>query len=135
MITKKWKQLSIVPKKNERHLKASSSCLIKKELLAFARSAAPLGALKQFDPPYVWVPPEQEAPPARLAECIAEIRAFVHGDIPGLARLQQVYPSILAHFRIRSDLDYYHVMYTSGAPFDVWKDWPPPSSSTTMASR
>jgi len=82
---------------------------------------------------HVWIPKEEEENENQTTNsmdnqnCVDEIKAFVKGGLPGLARLSEVYPSICIHFKILSDLEYYQVMYQSGTPFEIWKDWLPPS--------
>jgi hypothetical protein len=108
---------------------------VQKDLASFIRSSNETqnqqeaqNRLLVFDVPYtIWVEEEAHQQPTRLTECIAEVRAFVHGGTPGLARLELVYPSLLTHFRVRNDVDFYHVMYEARAPLHVWKEWPPPS--------
>lgn len=81
--------------------------------------------------PYRWVPPpttEEEDPTAScITACIQEIKAFVRGGTPGLARLAEVYPSILRHFKIHTDALYYRVMYDAGVPWDTCRHWRLPS--------
>ena len=36
-------------------------------------------------------------------ECIAEMRCFVRGDLPGIERLKQVYKNIFRHYQISSE--------------------------------
>ena len=36
-------------------------------------------------------------------ECIAEMRCFVRGDLPGIERLKQVYKNIFLHYQISSE--------------------------------
>jgi hypothetical protein len=76
-------------------------------------------------------PPPPPSPPAffltSLAECVAEFRAFVHGDQAGLARLAQVYPSILRYFNVRTDPDFYRVLYEARVPPHACTHWAPPS--------
>lgn len=38
-----------------------------------------------------------------ICECLAELRAFARGGEPGLARLEQVWPSIKKHYRIKDE--------------------------------
>ena len=38
-------------------------------------------------------------------ECIMEMGAFVRGGLPGMDRLNKVYPNILKHYRIGDDVD------------------------------
>ena len=58
-------------------------------------------------------------------QCIEEIKAFVRGGIPGLARLSQVYPSILIHFNVSTPMGFCHVMHEAGVPSELWMSWPP----------
>ena len=58
-------------------------------------------------------------------ECIQEINAFVRGGMPGLARLSQVYPSILLHFNVSTPMEFCHVMHQAGVPSELWMSWPP----------
>jgi hypothetical protein len=62
--------------------------------------------------------------------CIDEVKAFVRGGTPGLARLAEVYPSILLHFNMNTDVLYYRVMHDAGVPWDTCKSWRLPSSYT-----
>lgn len=38
-------------------------------------------------------------------ECIAEMRCFVQGDLPGIERLKKVYKNIFLHYQISSEED------------------------------
>ena len=69
----------------------------------------------------------QDKKKKNIAACIQEIKAFVRGDVPGLARLAEVYPSILLHFKIHTDALYYRVMHDAGVPWDTCKAWRLPS--------
>jgi hypothetical protein len=42
---------------------------------------------------------------AKFEDCILEMGAFVRGGIPGMARLDSVYPNIIRHFGVMSELE------------------------------
>jgi hypothetical protein len=42
---------------------------------------------------------------AKFEDCILEMGAFVRGGIPGMARLDSVYPNIMRHFGVMSEME------------------------------
>ncbi len=42
---------------------------------------------------------------AKFEECILEMGAFVRGGIPGMARLDSVYPNIMRHFGVMGEME------------------------------
>ena len=42
---------------------------------------------------------------AKFEDCITEIGAFVRGGVPGMAKLDKVYPNILKHFNTTADME------------------------------
>jgi hypothetical protein len=53
-----------------------------------------------------------------IDECIAEMRCFVRGDLPGIERLKQVYKNIFLHYRISSEEDIRLVVKSLGLKED-----------------
>ena len=41
---------------------------------------------------------------AEIEACLAEMRAFRRGGLPGMARLREVLPSVLRHYRVPRQL-------------------------------
>ena len=88
-----------------------------------------------FNQPYLWIP-EEEDHKRLISECVDEVKAFVRGGYPGLARLAHVYTSILIHFKIFTEDHFYRVMHGAGVPFELWMHWrPPPKTRGSMGGR
>lgn len=48
---------------------------------------------------------------SRIQECTAEMKCFVRGGVPGIARLFKVYPNIFTHYEITDGGEKYAVFY------------------------
>lgn len=49
-----------------------------------------------------------------IQECIKEMRCFVKGDVPGIARLKQVFKNIFRYYDIASSDDMLHIIKSLG---------------------
>lgn len=60
---------------------------------------------------------------AQRLECVQELKAFVRGGTPGLARLSQVYGSIMRHYAVDTPMAFCQTMHDAGVPSEMWMPW------------